>query len=73
MKTKRLFHRFQQLIILLLHLVLLKWMHFSLTESGRLEFSEVLYHFLGMAFYGGLLIRGCAYWGQYHWKKEQKK
>ena len=41
MKTKRLFYRFQQLIILVLHLVLLKWMHFSLTESGRLDFQEV--------------------------------
>jgi len=72
MKTKRLFYRFQQLIILVLHLVLLKWMHFSLTESGRLDFQEVLLNFLGMAIYGGLLIRGCAYWGQYHWKKEQR-
>tara|TARA_B100000029_G_C17224008_1_gene832824 strand:- start:200 stop:346 length:147 start_codon:yes stop_codon:yes gene_type:complete len=48
-------------------------MHFSLTEAGHLEFNEVLLHFLGMAIYGALLIRGCAYWGRHHWLKEQKK
>jgi len=71
--NKNIFYRFQQFIIILLHLVLLKWMHFSLTEAGHLNFKEVLLHFIGMALYGAILIRGCAYWGRYHWLKEQKK
>ena len=50
MKTKTLFYRFQQIIILVLHLILLKWMYFTLTESGRLDFKEVLFNFLGMTF-----------------------
>ncbi len=67
---KNLFYRFQQLIILVLHLILLYWMYFTLSESGKMETTEVFYHFTGMSIMGALLIRGTAYWAQYHFKKE---
>jgi len=33
----------------------------------------VLFHFLGMSIYGALLIRGCAAWGKYLYRKENKE
>ena len=33
----------------------------------------VLYHFLGMAIYGAILIRGCTAWGKYLYSKENKE
>jgi len=63
---KNIFYRFQQLVILILHLILLNWMIFALTESGSLSFNQVMLHFLGMSVFGGLLIRVCAYWAKYH-------
>ncbi len=63
-------YRLQQLFILLAHLILLKWMVYSLSEAGTLPVLEVLLHFTGMALYGGLLIRGTAYWAQHHYRKE---
>lgn len=68
-----LFYRFQQLVILILHLVLLKWMHFTLSNSGALSTTEVFYHFIGMSIMGGLLIRGTAYWAKHHYINEEKK
>jgi hypothetical protein len=68
---KNIFYRFQQLIILILHLILLNWMVYALTESGALSFNEVMLHFFGMSVYGGALIRGCAYWAKYHHLKSQ--
>ncbi len=65
--------RLQQLIIILLHLALLKWMYFALTESGAMFTHEVLLHFLGMSIYGALLIRGCAAWGQWQYQKDLRK
>ncbi len=63
----------QQLIIVVLHLILLKWIYFVLTNSGALAISEVFYHFIGISIMGAVLIRGCAYWGRYHYLKELKK
>ena len=63
-------YRFQQLIILVLHLILLKWMYYTLSNSGAFSTVEVLYHFIGMSIMGALLIRGCALWARYHYKKE---
>ena len=63
------FLRVQQSVIVLLHLILLKWMYFALSESGALSTKEVLLHFMGMATYGALLIRGCAAWGKWQYKK----
>ena len=66
------FYRLQQLIILVLHLVLLKWMHYALTETGQFSTSIVLAHFAGMSIYGALLIRGCAAWAKYHYEKDSQ-
>ena len=53
--------RFTQFLILIAHLILLKWILYTLYEGGVLPFSTLLYHFLGMSIYGALLIRTCAY------------
>lgn len=53
--------RLTQLLILIAHLILLKWILYTLYEGGVLPFSTLLYHFLGMSIYGALLIRTCAY------------
>lgn len=66
-------YRLQQLIIFVLHLILLKWMYFTLANSGRLTMNEVFYHFIGMSIMGALLIRGTAYWARHHYIKEIKK
>lgn len=66
-------YRFQQFLILLAHLILLKWILYTLGESGVMLTSHVLLHFLGMAIYGALLIRGTAYWAQYHHQKELRQ
>ena len=70
--TNNLSYRFQQLIILILHLILLKWMYFVLSNSGAFTITEVFYHFIGMSIMGAVLIRGCAYWARYHYVKELK-
>ena len=66
-------YRLQQILIFLLHIVLLYWIYFALQNSGSMTTKEVLYHFLGMAVYGALLIRGCAAWGKYLYEKEPKE
>lgn len=68
-----LWYRTQQLIILVLHLILLKWMFYTLSNSGRLPVTEVVYHFIGMSIMGALLIRGSAYWARHHYIKEIKQ
>ena len=70
---ENLWYRIQQLIILLLHLVLLKWMFYTLSNSGKLSTTEVFYHFIGMSTMGALLIRGSAYWARHHYIKEIKQ
>jgi hypothetical protein len=67
-----LWYRLQQLIILVLHLILLKWMYYVLSNSGAFSMTEVLYHFIGMSIMGAALIRGCAAWAKYHHQKELK-
>lgn len=73
MNTSKLFYRFQQLLILVAHLVLLGWMYYALSESGHLSMQTVLLHFVGMAIYGALLIRGTALWAKHHYNKENEK
>lgn len=63
-------YRAQQLLILIAHLVLLKWILFTLSESGRMPTLHVLLHFTGISFYGAFLIRACAFWANYHYQKE---
>jgi apolipoprotein N-acyltransferase len=69
---ENLWYRIQQLIILVLHLILLKWMFYTLSKSGSLSTSVVFYHFIGMSIMGALLIRGSAYWARHHYIKEIK-
>jgi apolipoprotein N-acyltransferase len=54
-------HRLVQFFILIAHIVLLKWILYTLYEGGVLPFKTLLYHFLGISAYGALLIRTCAY------------
>jgi hypothetical protein len=53
--------RLTQFVILVAHLVLLKWILYTLYEGGVLPFKTLLFHFLGISAYGALLIRTCAY------------
>ena len=69
---ENIWYRTQQLIILVLHLILLKWMFYTLANSGRLPTTYVFYHFIGMSIMGALLIRGSAYWARHHYIKEIK-
>jgi len=66
-------HRFVQLIILVAHLVLLKWILYTLYEGGVLPFSTLLYHFLGISIYGAVLIRTCAFIYKRQYLKELEK
>lgn len=70
---ENIWYRAQQLIIFVLHLILLRWMFYILSNSGRMPMLEVFYHFLGMSIMGALLIRGSAYWARHHYIKEIKK
>ena len=70
---ENIWYRTQQLIIFLLHLILLRWMFYVLSNSGRMPTLEVFYHFTGMSVMGALLIRGSAYWARHHYIKEVKK
>ena len=65
--------RTQQLVILVAHLVLLKWILYTLYEGGVLPFKTLLYHFLGISIYGGLLIRTCAYIYKRQYLKELER
>lgn len=65
--------RFKQLIILIAHLVLLKWILYTLSESGILPLETVLFHFLGISLYGALLIRTCAYIYKRQYLKELER
>jgi apolipoprotein N-acyltransferase len=66
-------HRLVQLFILIAHLVLLKWILYTLYEGGVLPFKILLYHFLGISVYGALLIRFCAWIYKRQYVKEMKK
>ena len=70
---ENIWYRTQQLIIFVLHLILLRWMFYVLSNSGRMPITEVFYHFIGMSVMGALLIRGSAYWARHHYIKEIKK
>ena len=70
---ENLFYRVQQVVIFILHLVLLKWMFYSLSETGSLPTTTVMMHFFGMSVYGALLIVGCAKWAKWHYEQELKE
>lgn len=65
--------RFTQLMILIAHIVLLKWILYTLYEGGVLPFKTLMYHFLGISISGGLLIRTCAYIYKRQYLKELEK
>ena len=66
-------HRLTQFIILVAHLVLLKWILYTLYQGGVLPFQTLLFHFVGISVYGGLLIRTCAYIYKRQYEKELEK
>ena len=70
---ENIWYRLQQLIILVLHLLLLKWMFYTLSNTGKMQTMEVFYHFFGMSVMGAGLIRGSAYWANHHYVKELKE
>lgn len=63
--------RSTQFLILVAHIVLLKWILYTLYEGGILPLTTLLYHFLGISIYGALLIRICAYIYKRQYLKEQ--
>lgn len=65
--------RLVQLIILVAHIVLLKWILYTLWEGGVLPFKTLMFHFLGISIYGALLIRTCAYIYKRQYLKELER
>ena len=63
-------YRIQQALIFIIHILLLWWIYWLLQNTGRLSTTHALYHFMGVAIYGALLIRGCAAWAKHHHEKE---
>jgi apolipoprotein N-acyltransferase len=63
-------HRLMQLFILVAHLLLLKWIIYTLSEGGVLPFYTLLYHFLGISASGAVLIRFCAWFYRRQYLKE---
>ncbi len=55
-------YRLMQLFILVAHLVLLKWILYALNEGGLMPFKTIMMHFVGIATFGALLIRFCAWY-----------
>ncbi len=62
--------RLLQFVILVAHLVLLKWILYTLYEGGVLPFKSLVFHFAGISVYGALLIRTCAYIYKRQYEKE---
>ena len=50
-----------QVLILIAHLVLLRWILFTLSEGGVMDFYAIMAHFTGISLFGALLIRFSAY------------
>ena len=65
--------RIVQFFILIAHIVLLKWILYTLYEGGVLPFKILLYHFIGISAYGALLIRTCAFIYKRQYLKELEK
>lgn len=65
--------RFTQLMILLAHIALLKWILYTLWEGGVLPFKTLMYHFIGISISGALLIRTCAYIYKREYLKELER
>ncbi len=59
--------------IIILHLIYLAWILYILYEAGTLPTEQLLYHFLAMAIYGGVLIRGTAFTVKKDYQKSLKR
>jgi apolipoprotein N-acyltransferase len=70
---KNIGQRTTQLFILVAHLVLLKWILYTLYEGGVLPFQTLMFHFLGISIFGALLIRTCAYIYKRQYLKELQR
>ncbi len=68
---KLIYYRFEQVLIIALHLILLKWMFYVLSEGGAMKVEAMILHFAGMAVYGAGLIRFCAYWAKRKYLKSR--
>jgi hypothetical protein len=66
-------HRLMQFVILVVHLLLLKWIIYTLSEGGVLPFKTLMYHFLGISVSGGVLIRFCAWFYRRQYLQELEK
>lgn len=53
--------RMVEFVILVAHLLLLKWILYILSEGGALPVELVIAHFVGLGMAGALLIRFCAW------------
>lgn len=73
MNKNMLLYRLEQLIILIAHLLLLWWIMYTLQEAGRMTMNEVIIHFTGMAIFGALLIRICAFLAARRFKRAQEQ
>ena len=60
-----------QALILIAHLALLYWIFYTLNLGGSLPTVTLTFHFIGMALYGALLIRGTAYITKRDYLKQQ--
>lgn len=65
--------RTTQFVIFIAHIVLLKWILYTLQEGGILPFKALLFHFLGISAYGAILIRTCAYIYKRQYLKELER
>ncbi len=65
--------RMLQIFIFVAHIVLLKWIIYTLYEGGVLPFKTLLYHFLGISVYGAVLIRFCAFVYKRQYMKELQR
>lgn len=66
-------YRVTQLLILIAHIALLKWILYTLYEGGVLPFTTLLFHFAGISVAGGLLIFTCAQIYKRRYLKELQK
>jgi len=70
MSKAKVLYRLEQVLILVAHLALLKWILYVLYEGGTMSPTEILIHFVGMGAFGAALIRGTAYLGLRRHQKE---
>ncbi|MBP9674154.1 MAG: hypothetical protein KBD63_03590 [Bacteriovoracaceae bacterium] len=73
MNKKKIMEWVEKGLILIAHLLLLKWILYVLSEGGRLSLKTNLLHFTGMALFGAILIRGTSYLSMRRYKMEKQK